>query len=274
MKHLLNIEWLKVKNYTAFKVVMAFFTAGIVLVNYLIYIFKKNVVDQADPTKILSSTSPWAFPKVWLTTSYYGGFVLMLPALLMLMLLTNEYTYRTSRQNIIDGLSRKQFIDVKLVMAALLALLSTIIVILTAVVFGLILGGNFSFDGFENVGYFFLKAFTYNLVAVLIGVLVKRTGFAIALFFIYSVFENGISLGLFALAFWLKAKHSIDLGNMGNYLPMNASDGLIYSPLADLQKMAAQGFPSDFTWLVFSLAIAYLVLFVFWSKRKVRNSDL
>jgi len=274
MKHLLHIEWLKVKNYTAFKVIMIFFTAGIFLSNYLVYIFKKNVIDKADPTGLLSSGSPWAFPKVWLTTSYYSSLVLMLPALLMVMLLTNEFTYRTSRQNIIDGISRKQFIDVKIVMAALLALLSTIMVILTAVGFGAIVGGSFSLDGFENIGYFFLKAFTYNMVGILIGVLVRRTGFAIALFFIYTVFENGVSGGLFAFAFWLKNDHQIDLGNLGNYLPMNASDGLIYSPLASLNKMAAAVMPSDFTWLVLSLAIGYLVLFIFWSKSRLIKKDL
>ena len=123
----------------------------------IFYYFKKNVIDKADPTGFLSSGSPFAFPKVWLTVSYYSGCILILPSLLLLMLVTNEFTYRTSRQNIIDGLSRKQFIEVKLMSGAILALASTVLVFFTALIFGFVVGGDFSLEGIENLAYFFLK---------------------------------------------------------------------------------------------------------------------
>ena len=274
MKTLLKIEWLKVKNYTAFKVISIFFAVGIFATNYIFYYFKKNVIDKADPTGFLSSGSPFAFPKVWLTVSYYSGCILILPSLLLLMLVTNEFTYRTSRQNIIDGLSRKQFIDVKLMSGTILALASTILVFITAVIFGFIIGGDFSFVGIENLGYFFLKAITYNFVAILVSVLVRRTGFAIAMFFIYTAIENGLSLFLFGCAISIKEDHKIDLGNMGNYLPMNASDGLLYSPFATLTKIAGNKLPADYTWLVFTLAICYLALFFLWAKRNFIKRDM
>lgn len=274
MKTLLNIEWLKVKNYTAFKVISIFFGVGIFATNYIFYYFKKNVIDKADPTGFLSSGSPFAFPKVWLTVSYYSGCILILPALLLLMLVTNEFTYRTSRQNIIDGLSRKQFIDVKLMSGVILALASTVLVFITALLFGFIIGGDFSFEGIENLGYFFLKAVTYNFVAILISVLVRRTGFAIALFFIYTAIENGLSLFLFGWAISIKEDHKIDMGNMGNYLPMNASDGLLYSPFATLTKMAGSKLPADYTSLVLTLALVYMALFFFWTKSNFIKRDL
>lgn len=274
MNKLLKIEWLKIKNYTAFKVISIFFILGIAGANYMVYIFKKKVIDPSDPTGILSAGSPFSFPKVWLSVSYYGGWLLLLPGLLLLILITNEYTYRTSRQNIIDGMSRRQFIESKLVVGIIIAVASTVLVILTALVFGFALGGSISFEGFENVGYFFLKALTYNFIAILFGVLIKRTGFAIAAFFMYTVFENGVSLALFAWAFHIKQEGGADLGNMGNYLPMNASDGLLYSPLNSVTKMAAAGFPSDYVSLVLTLALVYLVLFFIWSRWKFIKSDL
>lgn len=274
MKTLLKIEWLKVKNYTAFKVISIFFATGIFGTNYIFYYFKKNVIDKADPTGMLSSGSPFEFPKVWLSVSYYSGCILVLPALLLLMLATNEFTYRTSRQNIIDGLSRKQFIEVKLMTALLLALASTLLVFITALIFGFAVGGSFSFSGIENLGYFFLKAVTYNFVAILIAVLIRRTGFAIAIFFIYTALENGLSLFLFGWAINIKEEHKVDMGNMGNYLPMNASDGLLYSPLASFTGMAGNKLPVDYTWLVFSLALLYLALFFLWAKRNFIKRDL
>lgn len=262
------------KNYNAFIVISSFFIVGIIAANYIAYSFKKNVIDAADPTGLLSSSSPFGFPKVWQTVSYYSGLTLLLPGLLLLILVTNEFTFRTHRQNIIDGVSRNQFTTVKLMLALITAAVSTFIVFLTALLFGLLSQTSFSVSGIENVGYFFLKALTYNFIAVLIGVLVRRTGFAIAVYFIYTVLENGISLALFVWAINLKKDHGIDIGNLGNYLPMNASDGLLYSPFSSISDMANKIMPSDFTWIVLGLALAYLVLFFWWSRKRMVDSDL
>ena len=44
MNNLLKIEWLKVKNYTAFKLLSFFFCVGVVLINYAVYAINKNIV--------------------------------------------------------------------------------------------------------------------------------------------------------------------------------------------------------------------------------------
>lgn len=275
MIKLLRIEWMKIKSYNAFIVISAFFALGVFFANYLAYYFKKNVIDTSDPTGLLSSGSPFGFPKVWQTTSYYSGLLLLLPGLLLLILITNEFAYRTHRQNIIDGISRIKFTQVKLLMGVITALICTILVFITALIFGLIVNsGSFSFDGIQNIGYFFLKALTYNFLAILIGVLVRKTGFAIAVFFIYTVVENGISLMLYVYSIKIKKDQNIDLGNMGNYLPMNASDGLLYSPFDSITGLANKILPADYTWLVLSLAIVYLALFYFWSEKRMAKSDL
>lgn len=274
MNKLLKIEWLKIKSYVAFKVIAIAFIVGIGAVNFLFYYLKKNVVDGADPTGLISSTSPFAFPKIWASASFYSGCLLMLPALMILILITNEYAFRTSRQNIIDGMSRKQFIESKLLLGICFALFSTVILIITALIFGFSLGGPFSLTGIENVAFFFLKALTYNFVAILFGVLIKRTGFAIAAFFIYTFLENGISLALMGLAFYIKKTNGTDLGNMGNYLPMNASDGLLDSPLSSFKGLAPDLIPSDYFSIVFTLTIVYLFLFFIWPRWKFIKSDL
>jgi len=274
MINLLKIEWLKIKNYTAFILLTSFFALGVVTTNYIVYEFKKNVVDKVQGSQLLFSGSPFDFDMVWKTVSYYGSFFLMLPALLMVILISNEFTFKTHRQNIIDGWSRLEFLNVKLGLAVILAIASTLVIILTALLFGILSGTSFSLNGFVNVGYFLLKAVTYNMVAVLISLLVRRSGVAITVFFIYTIFENGVSLLLFFLAIKLKKDSGTDLGNLGNYLPMNASDGLLTSPFERFTGMAAQFLPSDINWLVLSFAIAYLVLYYWWSKKKMLGSDL
>ncbi len=273
MKHLLKIEWLKLKKYTAFNVLSIFFVIGVFSANYVVYSFNKNVIGSVNAGRLISF-SPYNFENTWQTTSYVTGFILILPAMLLLLLFTNEYTYKTHRQNIIDGLSRQQFIAVKLMMAFLFALIATVMVSICAAIFGFASGTNFSTTGMKYIGYFFLKALTYNLFAVLISVLVKRTGFAIGIFFIYLGAENFISQLLVFLSMRLKEIEGVDLGNLGDYLPLNAADGLLTFPKNTITDMAKAMLPADFTWLVLGLALIYLILFFSWSRRKFISADL
>jgi len=273
MTDLLKIEWLKLKNYTAFKVMTLFFIVGVFALNYIVFIVNKNIVKNV-PGAGLVSFSPYDFENTWQTTSYATGFILLLPALLLLMLFTNEYTYKTHRQNIIDGLSRQQFISVKITMALIFAIAATLLVMISALIFGFGSGTSFSVHGMVFVGYFFLKALSYNLIAILFSVLVKRTGFAIGIFFIYLGSENIVSQLLNVLSIKLKRENNTDLGNIGDYLPMNAADGLLEFPDNPIKTMSKSIMPSDFTWLVLSLALAYLVIFYLWSRRKFINADL
>jgi ABC-2 type transport system permease protein len=273
MVELLKIEWLKLKNYNAFKVLAICFGVGVIVINIGVYIINREVVQQI-PVPGVAAMSPYNFDMTWHTTSYAIGCTLLLPAMLLAILVTNEYGYKTHRQNIIDGVTRQQFINVKLMMALIFALTATVLVFLTALVFGLLSGTSFSFHGIANVGYFFLKALTYNLFAVLISVLVKRTGFAIGLLLIYLVAENIASQLLWGLSIKLKKEQQIDFGNMGDYLPLNSADGLLEFPDNAVKSFSKAIMPQDITWLVFALAIVYLALFFLWAKGKFVKADL
>ncbi|MEO7769332.1 MAG: hypothetical protein ABIS01_18005 [Ferruginibacter sp.] len=274
MTKLLKIEWLKIKSYNAFIILTSFFALGVVAINYIVYSVNKNMLSQTGAGKLLPSFSPYNFDNTWQTTTYATGWILLLPALLIIILVTNEFSYRTHRQNIIDGLSRKQFIDVKVVMTVIAALLSTLLVIITALVFGWASGTSFSLAGFSHVGYFFLKALTYNMVALLIGVLIRRTGFAIGIFFIYMGLENFVSQLLDVWSIKLRRDSSIDLGSMGDYLPMNAADGLLTFPDNPLKSMAKGVLPTDYTYIVWTLSVVYLILFYWWSNNRILKTDL
>ena len=273
MVQLLKIEWFKVKKYTAFIILSLFFVVGVLLTNYIVYSVNKNIVSNVGP-KGLISFSPYSFDNTWQTTSYATGFILLLPAVLLVMLLTNEYAYKTHRQNIIDGLSRQQFISVKMMMALIFAIVSTVLVFITALIFGLGSGTDFSLTGIEFVGYFLLKALSYNMIAILFSVLIKRTGFAIGVFFIYLGGENIIANLLDIWSMKIKQDSGMDLGSMGDYLPMNAADGLLAFPKNSITAMAKSIMPHDYTWIVMILACAYLLLFFWWARKKFISADL
>ncbi len=274
MKDLLKIEWLKIKNYKAFIILIVFFALGIFTANYIVFSVFKNMINESKATVLIGQFNPYDFTNTWQTTSYTAGFLLILPALLLIILVTNEYTFKTNRQNIIDGLSRTQFVNVKMMMAILLAAFSTILVMLTAMIFGFMSKTSFSFSGFSHVGFFFLKAVSYNLLAVLISVWIRRTGFAIGIYFIYLGAENIISQLLDVWSIKLRNNHVIDLGSMGDYLPMNASDALLAFPNNPLKSLAQSALPTDYFWVDVCLAIIYITLFYWLGRRHVIRKDL
>lgn len=276
MIHLLKIEWLKVKNYAAFIVLSLFFLLGILGANYAVFYTKKNLIDKADPTGMLASASPYDFTHTWQTTSYVSGYLLLLPGLLLILLVTNEFAFRTHRQNIIDGWTRKNFIDVKITMALIAAVVATVLVFLTAMIFGFATGSSFSVTHIDAVAFFFLKAISYNMIALLFAVLVRKTGFAIGLFFIYMGFENILSAILQGLSIKFKSDYGFDIGNMGDYLPMNASDGLLHFPENTITNMAKNSsvMPHDYVYVSLALALVYLFVFYAWSRNRIIKTDL
>lgn len=274
MLKLLKIEWLKIKNYRTFIVIASFFGLGVLASNYIVYTVSKNIVQQSSAGKLIPKFNPYDFNSTWQTTSYVTGFLLILPAFLLIILLTNEFTYRTNRQNLLDGWSREEFIDVKLAMAFIFTIVSTLLVLITAFTFGLVSGTDISFNGFSHVGFFFLKSLSYNLIAILISVLVRRTGFAIGIYFIYLGAENIIAQLLDVWSIKLKNDGVGDLGSMGDYLPMNSADGLLTFPDNALKSMTKSALPTDYTWLVLALTIIYICLFFYFSRRRIIKPDL
>ena len=274
MTNLLKIEWLKIKNYRAFIIISIFFALGVFTTNYIVYSVFSNMVNEAQTATLIGRFNPYDFYYTWQTTSYATGFLLMLPALLLIILVTNEFTFRTNRQNIIDGWSRDEFVNVKMSLAVIFALVSTVLVILSALLFGLMSGSDFSVNGISHVGFFFLKALSYNLLAVLISVWVRRTGFAVGIYFIYLGAENIISQLLDVWSLKLRSSNGIDLGSMGDYLPMNASDGLLTFPDNPLKAIAKTTLPTDYTYVVVAFAVAYVVLFYWLGRKKIVEKDL
>lgn len=274
MEKLLRIEWMKIKNYRVFIILALFFVLGVFTTNYIVYSVNKNIVGQINTAGLVASFNPYSFEYTWQTSSYVTGFLLILPVLLLIILVTNEFTFRTNRQNIIDGLSREQFIAVKLMMALIAAVVCTVLVFLTALIFALFSGTAFSFHKVSHVGFFFLKALSYFMLAVMISVWVRRTGFAIGLFFIYMGAENIISQLLDVWSKKIKMDSGVDLGAMGDYLPMNASDGLLTFPDNPLKSITKSVLPTDYTWLVIALALGYLAFFIWFSRRLFIKRDL
>jgi ABC-type transport system involved in multi-copper enzyme maturation permease subunit len=236
-------------------------------INYIVYVIQWKIYhdkNAGDAAKLFLGGPPYAFPKVWAMTAYVSSYLLFIAGLIMIITVTNEFSFKTHRQNIIDGETRTQFIVTKLVCGIITALISTIFVFLTATFFGVTAGeGSFSFENFQYILYFFLQALSYCWLAIFFSLLFKRSGISIGVFFLYTiVLENVLVQAL---------NYYVD--GAGKYLPIQSSDELL--PLPFLEKIQQQISKSEVnTTLQLALVLVYLAAYFFFGKRKFETSDL
>ncbi len=263
MMHLLNIEWLKLKNYRTFWVLSALFIVSLFGVNYIAYRIQTDMYSQAPMAQAMLGTPPFQFPEVWTTVAYISSFLLFFPGLIIIILMTNEFSYKTHRQNIIDGLSRTQFIGVKMVMCVLIALFSSIVVWLVALLFGFTEGhAKFSFQNLQYVGMFFIQALSYTSLALVIATLFRRSGIAIGVYFLYAeILDQLLSL---------LANHYFN--NIGDYFPLQSNDNLIPLPL--FRNVIGKIMPTVNVYYMLVTAAVYLALYYIICKRKFETADL
>jgi ABC-type transport system involved in multi-copper enzyme maturation permease subunit len=267
MLQLLSIEWLKLKTYRTFWILAGLYLLSIVGLNFIAFRIQQEIYHAKEAkgmAEMILGATPYSFPITWQMTAYMSSFLLFIPGLIMIISITNEYSYRTHRQNIIDGWTRREFILVKIMVALILAIASTIMVIISAILFGLADGNRpFSFDNFEYITFYLLQAISYIMVALLIAVLVKRGGLAIGIYFLYSLIIENVIMGFLNFKAGTTA---------GRYLPLQSTDELIPFPV--MKKVQDQLITPPNQTVMLAVALVYLSAYIFFTIRKFETDDL
>ncbi len=262
MLELLRIEWMKVKNYRAFWIFTILYFVSIAGINYIGYYINSLTVQNVPMGEALLG-SPFSFPKIWNTVGFMSSWLLYFPGILFIMLLTNEFNFKTHRQNIIDGWERKQFITVKFVFAFIFSLAATLFNVIMAVILGLVSSANnFSFTGTENIIYIFIQTFSYISFAMFMAILFRRSGAAIAVFFLYGLIFEWLLTALINFKF--------ELAPVGYFLPLQVTDTLL--PLPFGTKVLYKDAPEP--WALLIGALIYLGVYYFFSVKKFTEDDL
>ena len=263
MLKLLHIEWLKIKNYRTFWILSVLFVLSLYGVNHIVYMVQQNAFTKNPMAEAILGTPPFQFPLVWQTVPYISSFLLFFPGLIIIILMTNEFSYKTHRQNVIDGLSRTQFILVKMLLCVLIALASTLIVFAVAFVFGSMEShARLSFQNVGYIGMFFIQTLSYSSVALVIATLCRRSGISIGIYFLYAEILDQL----------LSSLTTHYLNGPGRYFPLESNDNLIPFPM--FKSMMGQITTPVNPTLMLITAVIYLVIYFFICKRKFETADL
>ncbi|MDR3680685.1 MAG: hypothetical protein P4L41_12030 [Flavipsychrobacter sp.] len=225
MQKLLSIEWLKLKNYRTFWILIALYVVLLPMLNYEI----ANSLGSFTFNGMSVFTKSYAFPDVWSNMGCLNSYFITFLAILVIIITTNEYSFKTNRQNIIDGWKRIDFLNAKVLLVVILSLLATVYFFILGSGFGLAYSGsaNNLLSGYDKIFYFFLLSVNYLGFAMMIAMWIKRSGLAISLFLLYSIMIEGI---LQKILNWKLGS------NYGDFLPLQSSDELLPFPM---MKMAA-----------------------------------
>jgi hypothetical protein len=255
---------MKLKNYRTFWILLAIVVAAIPGVNYAVYgivgIVTSNGKGGGGPIP-----NPFGFPNGWHTICYTSAMLFIMQAILIITLTTNEFSFRTHRQNIIDGWSRGAFIRVKLVGVILLSILSTLVVLFTVLGFGYFTRHAVAqvsiWQGSRFLFFYFVQVISYSMIAFVISVLIKRSGLAIGLFLIYMVVEQVIMGVLTNVWHFTPAQ----------YLPEETTDRLI--PFPGVQLMSQAEWEHRIPGYLIAAGI-YLIIYYVVTSRYFLKSDL
>lgn len=259
MKHVIRTEWLKIRKYPAFWWVMGVTALTYPGVNSIFLAIYRDITEKKSQSgQIVKALigNPFTFPEVWRTVAYFSSIFIFIPAIVVIMLITNEFTYKTNRQNIIDGWSRQDFLLAKLTDVLILSVIVTGLYTLVAFVMGSIngsgQGGQWSLAYY--IGLFALQTFAQLSLAFLLGLLVRKSFIAIAFFAFYSIILEPVAVGI------LHYRFKTDIGY---YFPMEISQRLLPKP-AFFGRFDEKAYQAALDAVPYHILYTILLLLVVW----------
>ena len=227
MKRLLYIELQKLcKNRSSKVLIITYF----VLLSFMAFMSSIKLKLFGQEVK-LADQGIFDFPYIWHFNFFVAGLLKIFLALVIVSMMSNEYTYGTLKQNLIDGLSKKEFLTSKMLTVLLFSAVSTIFVFTISI----ILGYSFSsyteasivFSDLFYIPSYFLKLVAFFSFCLFAGVLIKRSAFAIGFIAVWYIIEKIIHFSLFKYVFGNDKTLETAIG----FMPLESMYNMMKEPL-------------------------------------------
>jgi ABC-type transport system involved in multi-copper enzyme maturation permease subunit len=257
MKNLLRIELRKIIHNRIFW----FTTGGYVITQLLILLgmrhqiirFNEAISEGSKGFIPILPSEIYSFPHVWHNLTYIASFLNIFLAVVMVILVTNEFSYNTMRQNLINGLSRFELVFSKFIDAIMLALMATVMIFIFGIISGFVTSSNYDFgDVFSKMPYlaaYFLMLLGFLTFVMTLAFLIKKPALVLGLLLLYNYIVEPI------LAFWLDE-------SIGYYFPLKSFNFLVEKP--DIALFSFIGLKPRFTDIPMQyvgISILYMAIF-------------
>ncbi|MCA0153544.1 ABC transporter permease [Winogradskyella vincentii] len=218
------------------------------------------------------------FPIIWHITTFFASYFKFFFAIVVVSMIGNEYSNKTLKQNLIDGLSKKEFILSKFYTIVFFSICATVLIGLATFLIGLYYSSYTEaaiiFREVEFLLAYFVKLVGFFSLCLFFGMLLKRSAFALGFLFVLYIFEWLIFWGAY------EALGSADSAfKVKNLLPLESMYKLIDQPI---QRIVMTKFPEktdiayDYAvhWYEIAVVLGWTALFIFLSYRLLKKRDL
>lgn len=190
--------------------------------------------------------SVFNFPGIWHNMAYLASWFKLLLALIIITIVTNEYSYKTLRQNIIDGMSKWEIIWAKELVIIAFSIIAVILLVILALVLGNTQNNVSVFTGSSILIVYFVTLLIYFNLAYFLSSWLKKSGFTFGILLLYTIVIENIGA----------AKLSPDYSR---FLPMHLIGNMLPNPMS---KIIGQNAVSDFSILNIGIGAFYIALFI------------
>ena len=278
MKRLLSIELQKIWKNKASRVltlsyfILLTFIALIASIKFDLGIFKFH----------LAEMGIFNFPFIWHFNTYIAAVLKFFLAIVIVSMMANEYSYGTLKQNLIDGMSKKEFIKSKFITVVLFATVSSIFVFIMSLILGLSYSSytelGIIFSNLEYLLAYFVKLVGFFSFCLFLGILVKRSAFALGFLLVWNIIE-GVINGVLTFKVFPKSDTA---SSITQFLPLQSMSNLIVEPFSRLSVVKNLGTQIgidnikeyNVTALSIIIVLFWTVIFIFLSYRLLKNRDL
>jgi ABC-type transport system involved in multi-copper enzyme maturation permease subunit len=222
------------------------------------------------------------FPYIWHFNSYIAALLKLFLAIVIVSMMSNEYSNRTLKQNLIDGLSKKEFIASKFLTVTVFSLISTLFLFIVSLILGLSFSDftevSIIFSDMEYMIAYFVKLTGFFAFCMFLGILIKRSAFALGFLFIWWILESIV----YGVLKWQIFRDSQIADNIARFFPLESMSNLIKEPFSRLSAVqtAATQLGSEFDkdygihWDQLLIVIFWTAIFVFLSYKLLKKRDL
>jgi ABC-type transport system involved in multi-copper enzyme maturation permease subunit len=193
MIRLLKIEFFKLRNSKPFWIFSILFLIFMISVPLAVKYFVGHIVEQSTmghAGKMVMRYLPiFEFTHIWHNITWIYKIMTILLAFITINSVTMEYQNGTIKQNIIDGMSKREYLQSKISMILIFAAFATLVTFLI----GLSIGYSWSrvtttaaiLKNIHYLGLYFIYVFCFLLFSLTLSMIIKKSGIAISLIIFY-----------------------------------------------------------------------------------------
>ena len=222
------------------------------------------------------------FPYIWHFNSYIAAILKLFLAIVIVSMMSNEYSNRTIKQNLIDGLSKKEFILSKFLTVLVFAGISTLFLFIVSLILGLSFSDfteiSIIFSDLEYLLAYFIKLTGFFAFCMFLGILVQRSAFALGFLIVWAILEGIV----YAILRFKVFKGTDIAASIAQFFPLESMSNLIVEPFSRLNAVqtAASQIGSELDkdygihWYQLLIVTAWTLLFVYMSFILLKKRDL